>query len=231
MDYREIYRSHAEDYQSLIAFEDCEGLVQKTVREAVREGASFADIGAGTGRLSAMVVDLASSLALLDESQAMLDVARDRLQAMRPTLQPSFLCSDYEKVALETNSIDVVAAGWALGHLTGFHEEDWKTHTDRAVNELLRIAKPGGQVLIFETLGTCAEEPAQMRPLLAAFYESLKKDFGFEFSWVRTDYLFPDVETAVAKIGFFFGETKAQWVKERDSNRVPECTAVFRKRV
>ena len=50
---------------------------------------------------------------------------------------------------------------------------------------------------------------------------------GFSRSWVRTDYVFADEETAARVCGAFFGAPLVERIREHRWSRVPECTAVF----
>jgi hypothetical protein len=89
-----------------------------------------------------------------------------------------------------------------------------------------RVVRPGGAVVVIETLGTGHESPRTHAPL-EEYFAHLERVHGLTRRWVRSDYLFDDLETAVTTCEAFFGRTLAAQVRSAGSVRVPECTAVF----
>ena len=63
------------------------------------------------------------------------------------------------------------------------------------VLEMKRVVRPGGNIIILETLGTGNESP-QPPDYLHGYYEMLKNDFNFSHTSIRTDYKFASVEEA-----------------------------------
>src|SRR5690606_32533569 len=117
------------------------------------------------------------------------------------------------------------------GHFTGWYGDEWQTHAARAVAEMHRTAKPGGTLIIMETLGTGALEPAPPTAALAAYYAWLEGEHGFVRTEVATDYDFGSVARAVELCGFFFGPEMAERVRTNAWSRVPEWTGVWGKRL
>jgi hypothetical protein len=91
--------------------------------------------------------------------------------------------------------------------------------------------KPGGTLIVIETLGTGFTEPAAPAPELADYYAWLESQRGFGRHALRTDYGFDSVSEAARVLGFFFGEQMAALVAEGGSPRVPECTGIWSKRL
>ena len=90
--------------------------------------------------------------------------------------------------------------------------------------------RPGGAVAIIETLGTGETEPAAPTPGLADYYDWLEKERGFQREVLRTDYVFPDVDTAASVTGCFFGPEFAERVRAERWTRIPECTGLWSRR-
>lgn len=205
-DYRHIYEARAADYHRLISAEDAAGAVARWLGEAVGgEGGVALDVGAGTGRVAAMVAAVRPSARLVctDAEGAMLEeLVRRWPTDLAPV--PEVLVADYRALPMPAAHFDVVTAGWALGHLTGFHPDTWPDEARRALDELARVTRPGGVIAILETLGTGAATPAAPRDSLADLY-ALFEARGFARTVLRTDYRFASRAEAEALTGFFFG--------------------------
>jgi len=97
------------------------------------------------------------------------------------------------------------------------------------MNEMKRILKPNGKIILFESLGTGNETPIQLEHL-KDYYPWLD-GAGFQNRWIRTDYQFESIEEAIDLASFFFGEEMAEKVHERQSVILPECTGVWWKTI
>jgi hypothetical protein len=86
---------------------------------------------------------------------------------------------------------------------------------------------PGGVVAVIETLGTGQTEPAPPTQGLADYYAWLERERGFQRIVLRTDYAFPDPDTAASVAGAFFGAAFAQRVRRERWARIPECTGLW----
>jgi ubiquinone/menaquinone biosynthesis C-methylase UbiE len=136
------------------------------------------------------------------------------------------LQADLRQLPLAGGWADVAIAGWAIGHFTGWFT-DWKAEASRALAEMQRATKPGGALIILETLGSGALEPAPPNATLAAYYQWLETELGFTSRVVATDYDFGSVQRAADLCGFFFGEQFAERVRSNKWSRVPEFTGVW----
>ena len=99
----------------------------------------------------------------------------------------------------------------------------------RALREMLRVAAPGGAVVIIETLTTGSLIPAPPTEELAEYYAWLEGEWGFRRQAIQTDYQFASVEEAVARTEFFFGAKMAAKIRENSWTRLPEWTGVWRR--
>ncbi len=91
-----------------------------------------------------------------------------------------------------------------------------------------RAAKPGGTLIIMETMGTGVQQPAPPNPALAD-YAWLENEHGFTRQVIATDYDFGSVDRAAELCGFFFGAELAARVRANGSSRVPEFTGIWRR--
>ncbi len=224
-DHKEIYQSHAENYDPLIMHEDYEGNLLKALQEITTwEGTDVVDAGAGTGRFTCMLSPLVRSIQAFDREDAMLEVAREKLQEMGTT-NWQLKTADHRSLPVADHSVDVVISGWSVCYLVAWDEGDWRVEVTKAIREMKRILRPGGWIILVETQGTGFTEPTPPAHLLDYF--QFLDEQGFAKRWIRTDYLFESVEQAKALSGFFFGEEMADQIQASNSRVLPECTGIW----
>ncbi|MFW5738937.1 MAG: class I SAM-dependent methyltransferase [Myxococcota bacterium] len=221
-----IYQDDADRYERLIGYEDHAHEVEQAVLGCVSlEQADVVELGAGTGRLTRWLVKHARTLRGFDQSAAMLEVARRALVAQRAS-NWSLSVADHRQLPLSGGVADVAIEGWAFGHLVE-DAEPWLAPARDALREMRRVVRPGGALVLLETLGTGVSEPAPPNDRLGALYEWLERDEGFERIVIRTDYAFPSVDEAEALCRFFFGDALADRVRRDQLQVVPECTGLW----
>ncbi len=226
MDYREIYAHHAEAYHELVSAEDCDASLKAALSQHLRlDGAHVADVGAGTGRISRLLLEGGARVTAIEPSAAMRAVAQRELSAYGPA-RLTVTAGDARELPLGDASVDAAIAGWVFGHFRYWEESQWEAHVDLALGELFRTVKPGGRVLIAETLGTAMRVPAPPNPKLAEYYDRLQSA-GFVRQTLATDYLFSSVEDAARVLGFFFGAEIQCRVMKNGWARVPEWTGLW----
>lgn len=89
-----------------------------------------------------------------------------------------------------------------------------------------RVVRPGGTIIIFETMGTGEELPAPPQNLTPYFHALIDK-YGFKHRWVRADYHFASFEEAKDGTAFFFGEEVVQKIVKNQWSIVPECAGIW----
>ena len=229
MDQRQIYEERARDYHRLVSREDCDGNLLPAI-EAIRplKGASVVEVGAGTGRLTALMARAGARVQAVEPAADMRYEGQAQLKALG--LPPgSWSLSDGTGADLpqEDESADLVIAGWVFGHLRTWHPETWRREIASCLDEMSRVLGHGGALVIIETLGTCVDAPAPPNDDLAEYYAWLEEERGMKREVISTDYAFADVGEAAELIGFFFGEARAAQVRSRGQARVPEFTGLW----
>jgi ubiquinone/menaquinone biosynthesis C-methylase UbiE len=225
MDYEKIYAEHAERYDELVAAEDCDhNLLPALEQLAPLRGRSVLEVGVGTGRITRLIAPLARELVGVEREPAMLEVARRHLASLRRcTLQLGVA----EALPVASGWADVAIAGWVFGHFRYWMPDAWRERVGRALAEMKRALKPGGTLIVIETLGTGSSEPAPPSPELAEFYGWLEREHALVRRAIRTDYMFPSVSRAAEVTGFFFGQDFARRVEAEQWTRIPECTGIW----
>jgi len=225
-DFKQVYATQAEQYERLVAREDVDGNILKALR-AIRplERVDVVEFGAGTGRLTCMLAPLVQSIHAYDESAAMLAVAEGKLR-VGGWANWQTAVADHRTIPLPDHCADMAIEGWAFAHFVGWHPDSWRTEANKALAEMERLLRPGGVMILLETLGTGFETPTppeHLRP----FYHWLEAEHHFQHTWIRTDYQFTSQAEAEELLNFFFGP---EWAA-RAQTRFPECTGIWHKSV
>jgi len=215
-----IYRTRADDYDRLVAREDHAGNIVRAIEEVMPlAGADVVEFGAGTGRLTALLVPRVRSILACDASAPMLERAWTNLE--RLGLDNWRLeVADHRSVSASTGGADLAVAGWTIHAVA-----DEPSELRAALDEMGRVLRPGGTVMILETLGTGHAEPHPPSELVP-YYDQLAA-LGFEGRAFRTDYGFASVAEAEELTRFFFGDELAEAVAREQTMVVPECTGLW----
>ena len=104
----------------------------------LREDMSVADVGTGTGFVAAGVAPRVANVIAVDNSPAMLDVARKNLEALS-IRNVELLLGEITALPLSSDSLDAAFANMVL-----HHAED----PEAMLQEMTRVVKPGGTVVI-----------------------------------------------------------------------------------
>lgn len=226
---RSIYQSEGDRYQALIAREDYQGNILRAIQEIVElDGLDALDLGAGTGRLALLLAPLVRTIHAFDASEEMLRVCRERLTASGLTNWRVDV-ADHRQLPIEDHSADLAVSGWSVSYLAVWNPENGQAELDKWLDEMQRVLRPGGRIILFESLGTGNESPLRLEHVESTYQWLDAK--GFKSRWIRTDYRFESIEEAAELAGFFFGAELADRIRERDSLILPECTGVWWKNI
>lgn len=222
---RKIYQSEGDRYEALISREDYQGNIPRAIDEIINvNGLDVLDLGAGTGRLTLMLAPRVRSIRAFDVSAEMLRVCRERLVTSKLSNWDVDV-ADHRELPILDHSADLVVSGWSVAYLVVWYPETWRDELEKWMNEMRRVLKPNGKIILFESLGTGNGTPIQLEHL-KNYYPWLD-GAGFQNKWIRTDYQFESVEEAADLAGFFFGAEMANQVRESRSVILPECTGVW----
>jgi ubiquinone/menaquinone biosynthesis C-methylase UbiE len=225
MDARTIYTSHAVEYDELVRAEDADGqLLPALLGITPLQGQRVVEVGAGTGRVTALLLAAEAVVCATEREPAMLGLARQRLSGSGNV---KFMLADARQLPLPDGAADIGIAAWVFGHFRSWVPDAWREQIGAGLDELGRVVKRGGHLIVIETLGTNRTEPAPPEAELGEYYAWLEQVRGFKRQAIRTDYAFASVEEATKVMGFFFGEAMAAAVREQGSGRVPECTGLW----
>lgn len=225
----EIYQKQALAYEALVAQEDYQGQIWRTLQTICDwDGKIVFDLGTGTGRLVKILLPQSAFVWGFDHSAAMLQVAKRDLPAAEQA-HWQLVMADHRHIPMAERSADRIVSGWSLAYLALDQGAQWRKGISETFKRLENLIRSGGTMIILETMGTGFEQPNPPDDLQDYF--SFLDDAGFESTWIRTDYRFPTIDDAVHHIRFFFGDELAAQVEAKGDRIVPECTGVWWKMI
>ena len=218
----QIYSQQGTSYHEMIAYEDVDG----NLRPALESFTPFAeksilDMGTGTGRIPLLFPD-AEVTGLDLHWDMLLENQRQQSPDPGPLVQ-----SDMRILPFPDQQFDIVTAGWALGHFTGWFGKNWQKQIKTVLDEASRVLQPGGWIIIIETMTTGSHTPKPPSEGLAIYYQWLEEELGFQAQVIQTDFQFDDIEQAIHYMRFFFGDELAEKVRKEGWVRLPEWTGIW----
>lgn len=221
----EIYKTEGDKYEALIAREDYQGNILKTLREITTlEDRLILDLGAGTGRLACMLAPHVRHVRAFDVSEEMLRVCKQKFTASGLSNWQVDL-ADHRKLPIPDQTADLVVSGWSVSYLAVWNPDTWREELENWMAEMKRVLKPGSFIVLYESLGTGNESPIRLEHL-KDFYPWLDEK-GFQNKWIRTDYKFESLAEAEELSRFFFGDELGNKVVQNNWTILPECTGVW----
>ncbi len=228
-EHREVYANHADRYELLVSREDYELNIPRKLNQIHNfNSKDVIELGSGTGRLARMLAPVAKSVLALDASPKMLEVAAEKL-GEAGLRNWDVAAADNRALPIADRAADVAISGWSIVYLVVWNESAWESELAKGLDEMRRVLRPGGTIVILETLGTGHESPHPPDNLIEYF--AYLEHQGFEHAWIRTDYRFDSLEEAEDIAGFFYGEAMLNEIVAEDAVTLPECTGIWWKTI
>lgn len=136
-------------------------------------GGRILEVGVGTG-LSLAGYSRRNSIFGIDISAPMLGKARKRVEKLGLENVEGLAIMDAERLTFSDNSFDVVVAQYVVTAVP---------HPEKALNEFLRVLRPGGEIIITSRIGA----EAGLRGTLEKWLMPVTSRLGWrtEFPWAR----------------------------------------------
>ena len=222
---RKIYQTDGDRYEALIEREDYRGNIGKALDEIVNvDGLDVLDLGAGTGRLAVLLAPRAKFMRAFDVSEEMLRVCRSRFEASGLS-NWNVDIADHRQLPIPNYSADLAVSGWSVSYLAVWNPKTWRAELEKWLAEMQRVLRPGGFIVLYESLGTGNESPVELEHL-REYYPWLAQ-MGFQKKVIRTDYKFASLNEAEELSRFFFGDELGDKVRANNWTQIPECTGVW----
>lgn len=140
---------------------------------AERIGGSILEVGIGTG-LSLSGYSRRNSIFGVDISAPMLEKARKRVDKLRLGHVAGLAIMDAEHLTFPDDAFDVVVAQYVVTAVP---------HPEKALDEFLRVLRPGGEIIITSRIGA----EAGLRGMLEKWLMPITSRLGWrtEFPWAR----------------------------------------------
>ena len=220
-----VYTSETDRYHALVSYEDYQGNLPIAITKILQHHvSSILESGAGTGRLTRLLLPLTENIAVFDLSHAMLSSARRYLPMKASNLTGLSVC-DHRHLPVRDNLFDWIVSGWSICYLSSWHRETWKEEVLKAFSEFVTVLKPEGKILIIETMGTGQNQPNPPSQLVD--YLGFLNASGFSHQTIQTDYEFPNSTIAKDLVEFFFGEDMVQLIINKEKPILPEYTGLW----
>ena len=112
----DVYQNFSDLYDELVNHEDYESNLYKFLSSKIQwENKVVGEFGIGTGRVTKNYIDKAQKLYAYDNSQHMIDKAKENLSKWADKIEYEVL--DNSKINSIENTFDVIIEGWSFGHL------------------------------------------------------------------------------------------------------------------
>lgn len=222
-----LYSEHPDAYELLVSHEDYAGNLAPAIEQIQPlTGTTAAEFGCGTGRVTSLLQPRVQRVHAFDLTAPMLRVAQEKRRRLAWT-NVSLTLADSRALPTRDGWADFAIEGWAFLQIAVWHPADWRGQLGRALDEMRRAVRPGGRMILIETLGTGKTEPDVPRAYREV-YDWLEKERGFVPGAIRTDYRFETMDQVQEVVLPLFGEEiLAVLEQEEEGIIVPECTGLW----
>jgi ubiquinone/menaquinone biosynthesis C-methylase UbiE len=223
-----LYTQHAAAYEILVSHEDYQDNLLRAIQSIQPlAGTVAAEFGAGTGRLTALLARHVRRLHAFDFTYSMLRLAQLK-QRREGWSNVSLALADSRCMPVRPGWANLAVEGWAFLQIAVWHPQDWQVHLGRALDEMQRLVRPGGRLILIETLGT-GETAPKVVPFFREVYAFLEAERGFTpQDTLRTDYRFENMQQIQQVVLPLFGQEMLERLVRTETGWVlPECTGLW----
>jgi ubiquinone/menaquinone biosynthesis C-methylase UbiE len=176
----DVYRD--DDLQGLIYRQRQSAVLAYVDAAALRSNARVLEIGCGAGHLTIALAERPFHIEAVDASEAMVDITARRVEEAGLGADVNVAVADVHKLPFESNDLDLVVAVGVI---------PWLHSPAHAVQEMARVLRPGGQLILTADNGTRLISFIDPREILARtplrrVYHALRKRPGVAMS--RLDF-------------------------------------------
>jgi ubiquinone/menaquinone biosynthesis C-methylase UbiE len=152
--WRNLYVNQSELYDRLVQAEDYTGNLMLALNQLYPfNNAQVVEFGAGTGRITTQLTPHVGSVRAFDLTPSMIRIAHRKLKRSN-RFNWNIGLADSRAMPLPAACADVAIEGWSFVQIMTWHMDAWRQHLGRAIQEMLRVVRPGGLAILIETLGT-----------------------------------------------------------------------------
>lgn len=225
--WQDLYSEHSNHYDRLVQSEDYQSNLMTILRQSFSiDHKSVVEFGAGTGRITAQLVPYVKAICSFDLTPAMIRVAHRKLM-LSGYSNWQVGVADSRAIPASNGCADIAIEGWSFVQIMAWNRENWREEVGKAIREMLRVVRPGGMLVLVETLGTGETSP-KPPDLYKPVYDYFESEWSFSSRWIRTDFCFPSHVEAEAIIGPVFGQDILERVVETEQGSIlPECTGIW----
>lgn len=222
----EIYEKYSKEYDNFVSYEDYKNNLKQFLLTSIDwKNKTVYEAGIGTGRVTKIYIPLIEKVYGFDRSMQMLENTKHNLEEYKAKIDirigENLILPEVEQ------KVDIFIEGWSFGHTVCDDPKGIEKTVDILINSCIDKIKKDGKIILIESLGTNRDKAEGPKPELKMFYFLLEDKYKFRKNIIETDYMFPDVESAKDKIGFFFGKQMKQDIEKKGVNIVKEFTGVW----
>lgn len=224
----EIYKKYSTQYDQLVNSEDYQNNLKKFLLNNIDWNNKIVyEPGIGTGRLTKIYIDRISFVYGFDLENHMLEQCKNNLKKYMHKIRLN--AADNIDLPPAEDKADILIEGWSFGHTIVDHGANVPGTTEKLIDNLNKLIKDNGVIVIIETLGTNIDQAKALNQSLEDFYSLLEKKYGFNKTIIRTDYMFSEYNEAANVLGFFFGKEMKEEILQKKINIIPEYTGIWLK--
>ena len=198
------------DYYELFSIaEDSENKVSNYLKK-LSTNKIVLDAGCGTGKFLPIIEYVSNKYIAVDLSNKQLLKAKEKSKK-----NSLFINSSLEKINLNDNSVDLIISTWVLGTITDLNERN------RCLNELKRLLKPNGIIILVEN-----DENSEFEEIRNRTTDSRTKDYN---NWILSNgfvvdkkidtyFDFKSIDEAKKCFEVIYGKSISNKIKDKKIN-------------